>query len=142
MAYATQQNCSDRFGEDTVIVATDRENTGAIDTDILGKALTDADATINSYIAGLPGFPFDPAPDILELLACDIAIYLAARPAGVATETDRQRYEDAIKYLEKVEAQKIRLPYDDGEAFVAPNSTATIVQSERVFTRTKLGNLF
>ena len=143
MAYATQQNCIDRFGEDMVIVATDRANAGSIDTDILGKALTDADATINSYISGLPGYPFDPVPDILELLACDVALYLAARPTGVATETDRERYENAIKYLEKVGSQKIRLPYDDGDAFIEPNSTAdVVVAGTREFTRSKLGVLF
>lgn len=142
MAYATQQNCVDRFGNDIVVVVTDRSNAGVIDITILAKALEDADDTINSYVAGLPGFPFDPTPDVFEKYACDLAIYYAAHPAGVATDEMRARYEDAVKYLTLLGQNKIRLPQSAGTVFVAPNSTADIVQGERIFTRDSLSELF
>jgi len=142
VTYATSQNCIDRFGSDVVITATDRTNTGTLGVALLAKALADADSTINSYVSGLPGFPFTPVPDAFEKLACDIALYYAALPASAATEEMRQRYEDAIDYLKLVGKQQIRLPYSAGAGFVAPNSTADIVQGERLFTRTTLGELF
>lgn len=142
MAYASQANCVDRYGEDAVIVATDRDNTGSIDTTVLGKALGDADAKINSYVAGLPGYPFDPAPDVFEQIAVDLAMYFAARPATAATKEQKDRYDDAIKYLTAVGKQQIRLPYDDGDQFIEPNSTAEVIHYERVFTRTQLNKVF
>lgn len=143
MGYATEQNCIDRYGEDTVIVATDRDGDGSVDSTVMSNALSDADATIDSYVSGLPGWPFDPTPDSFERIACDLALYYAAQPANAATESQRQRYEDAIQYLRDVGTQKIRLPQVAEEAFVASDAAADIVQNtDRVFTRTKLGVLF
>lgn len=142
MTYATKQNCIDRYGTDLVVTVTDRDNTGSIDETILGKALLDADNEINSYVAGIPGYPFDPVPDSFEQKACDMAIYFAALPASAATDAMRQRYEDAIKYFSAVASGKIRLPYSAGASFIEPNSTADIVQGERIFTRDTLSELF
>jgi phage gp36-like protein len=142
VSYAAQQDCIDRFGEDAVIVATDRDNNGAIDTAVLTKALADADTTIDSYIAGLPGYPFSPVPDICEKLACDLAMYFSARGADVATDESRQRYDDAITYLKLVGSQKIRLSADTGQEIVESNSTADITSQERELDRTTLNRLF
>lgn len=141
MAYATQQNCIDMYGEDDVIVATDRDGDGVIDTAVLSKALDNATTIIDSYVSGLPGYPFDPVPDIFESLCCEIAIYKAASTAHALTEEMRTRYEDALKYLTLVGQQKIRLSVDDGEGIVEPNSTATITSNEREIDRTSLNRL-
>lgn len=142
MTYATEQNCIDRFGEDTVVVATDRDNTGLVDPVVLGKALADADATIDSYVSGLPGWPFVSVPDSFEHIACDLAIYYAAQPANAGTDEMRKRFEDCIRYLERVAEQKIRLPQETGTNFVKSDASADMLSTERVMTREALGDLF
>lgn len=141
MGYATQQNCIDRYGEDAIIVATDRDNDGSIDTDVLAKALADADSEINGYVCGLAAYPFDPVPDVFEKLAVNIAIYNAASPAGVATEEQRKRYEDAIKYLTLVAQSKIRLATETGTDRVVAHATAQITSDDRRMSRTSLDRL-
>ena len=141
MAYATQQNCIDRYGQNAVIVATDRDLDGAIDTAVLTNALADADSTINGYVGGLPGFPFAPVPDIFETLAVDIALYKAAAPAGVATEEQRKRYDDALKFLSLVGQGKVRLATDDGQDIVSHHATAEISSDTRRFSRETMDRL-
>ena len=142
MAYATQQNCIDRYGSDIVIVATDHDNNGAIDTSVLQAALDDATSTINSYVCGLPGFPFASVPDGFEKLCCDMALYNASFTANTVTEEQRKRYDDALKYLLAVAQQKIRLTVESGLNVIEANSTAEIISSERTFTRSSLSRLF
>src|SRR5574341_1516172 len=101
MGYAVKQDMIDRFGDVELKQLTDR--TGAIDTiddTVLGKALADADAEINGYLAGRYTLPLASTPLILVGMACDIARFRLYKPQ--ATEEVRQRYEDAIKYLTKV----------------------------------------
>lgn len=142
MAYATQQNCIDRYGTDIVTVATDHDGNGVIDNSVLQRALDDATATINSYVAGLPGFPFEVTPDSFEKLCCEMALYNASFTANTVTEEQRTRYDDALKYLTLVAQQKIRLSTGAGQNIVESNATANIISSERIFTRTSLGRLF
>lgn len=141
MPYATQQDCIDAYGTDAVIVATDRDGDGSIDTSVLDKALEDATAEIDSYVAGLPGFPFDPVPDSFRRRCVDIALYLAAPDATSMTEERKHRYEMAISYFKLVGQQKIRLPQDSGQSFVKPNATASIQSKGRVFSREDMGKL-
>ena len=52
MTYALQQDLIDRFGESELIQLTDRTNVPPTDVDdvVVGRALADADGTIDGYI--------------------------------------------------------------------------------------------
>ena len=87
------------FGEDELIQLTDRNNYGVIDVAILAKALTNAEAKINSYLTAYL-LPLASIPANFELIACDIARYYLFKDA--VPNAVKDRYDNAIKYLEQV----------------------------------------
>jgi len=133
MPYATKANMIARFGEDEVIALTDRSDIGAVDDTVLAGALAEADAEIEPYLASRYSLPLTNVPKVLAGFACDIARYRLCG-AGV-TETDevRNRYKDAIRFLENVMNGKIALGLD--AVGVAPAAPATVQVSApaRVF---------
>ncbi|OHD27424.1 MAG: hypothetical protein A2Y38_05625 [Spirochaetes bacterium GWB1_59_5] len=97
MTYATQQNMIDRFGLQELIELTDRENTGALDANVLAQALVDADAEINAYLSGRYTLPLTSVPPTLAKFAADIARYQLYDTR--ATDMIKARYDDAIKFF-------------------------------------------
>ena len=99
MSYCTQTNMIAEVGEDELIQLTDRNNNGVIDVSILAKALTNADAKINSYLTAYL-LPLVSIPANFELIACDIARYYLFKDA--VPNAVKDRYDNAVKYLEQV----------------------------------------
>lgn len=110
MAYCTQQNLIDRFGELELIQLSDRTGHGVIDATVVGQAIADADAEINAYLLAY-SLPLSVVPAHLTSIACDIVRYrlLVAQEVEPITE----RYKIAIRYLEQVATGKIRLMPDN-----------------------------
>lgn len=136
MSYATTANMLARFGEAEVIALTDRENLGTVDDAVLAGALAEADAEIDPYLAPRHVLPLASVPKILTGFACDIARYRLCG-AGV-TETDeiRNRYKDAIRFLEQAAAGKIGLGLDAANNVAAPANTVQFsAPGGRVFDR-------
>ncbi len=136
MTYATQQNLIDRFGEDELIQLTDRASRGDIDATVISRALGDADATINGYLAARYTLPLEaPLPEILERLACDIARY--ALFDDQVTEIVEKRYKDAIALLRDVSAGRAELGLSDTDNKPASKSTAQIYSTTPVWRRSE-----
>lgn len=132
MSYAAQQDMVERFGADELIQLTDRATppSGAIDATVVSRALTDADAEINGYLAGRYTLPLLTVPTVLKRLACDMARYYLYDDH--ATEQVTQRYKDAVKFLMGVTRGDVKLDLDGA------NPVAGSVQlnaSPRVFSR-------
>lgn len=100
MTYATLAEMVTRFGEPELVQRTDRAEGLVIDTVVLGRALADADAEIDSYLAGRYTLPLASTPVVLVRLAADITRY-RLYDDGVP-ETVRQRYEDAVSLLKRM----------------------------------------
>lgn len=136
MTYATQQNLTDRFGEDELIQLTDRDNLGAINATVVNRALADADATINGYLAARYTLPLsNPVPEMLERLACDIARY--ALFEDQVTEIVEKRYKDAIALLRDVSAGRAELGISDTGNKPVSNATEQISSTTPVWRRTE-----
>lgn len=136
MSYATKANMLARFGEPEVIALTDRANLGVVDDTVLAGALAEADAEIDPYLAPRHVLPLASVPKILTGFACDIARYRLCG-AGV-TETDeiRNRYKDAIRFLEQAAAGKIGLGLDAANNIAKPANTVQFsAPGGRVFDR-------
>ena len=106
MTYATAEQVIERYGARTVQLLTDRAGAGVMDPVVLERALADAAAEIDTWLAvkyDLPLFspPASP-PEVLTRLAVDIAVYRLAAGADLATDERRRRYEDAVKLLERL----------------------------------------
>ena len=89
----------DCFGADELQNLTDREAHAVIDHAVVGRAIADAEAEVNSYLApvGLVGIT---PPKALIIKACDIARYYLHEDG--ATGIVKERYLQAIAWLKEV----------------------------------------
>ena len=133
MTYCTQAVLSTEIGTQELIQLTDRANAGIMDTTIIAKALSDADAKINSYLTAYP-LPLAVVPAIFERLACDLARYYLYKNQMIAQVA--AAYTDAVKYLEQVGMGKISLGADVlGVVSVPASAVAQFVSGTTVFGR-------
>lgn len=107
----TLQDLIDRFGSDELAKLTDRQNYQVIDEAIIARAINDACSEMATYLhpAGLISInrlgnmtylPTTKPPQALVLKTCDIARYYLYENG--TTEIVEKRYDDAIKWLDKV----------------------------------------
>ena len=135
MTYATQTGLTERYGEAMLVALSDRAEvpTGTVDADIVARALTEADALIDGYLAGLYALPLATTPPLLVQLAEAIAIYnlhLTEPEAKVKAD-----YEAAIKRLGEIARGVIKLADAAGLEPAAPTGAGVqITDRERAFT--------
>jgi phage gp36-like protein len=138
--YATKAAMIARFGEDEVIALTDRANLGVIDDAVLNSALAEADAEIDPYLAPRHQLPLASVPKILIGYACDIARYRLCGASVMETEAIRNRYKDAVRFLESVAAGKLGLGLDAANNVAPPANTVQFsAPGGRVFDRSTRG---
>jgi phage gp36-like protein len=134
MAYATREDIELAYGEELLHILADRDDGGSVDTESVDRALVDASAFIDGYLGSRYTVPITPTPAILKRYAVDVAVHYLADRAGVNTDERRQRYTDAVRFLERVAEGKLSL----GASTPPPtsgNNTAQIASADRVFTR-------
>jgi phage gp36-like protein len=145
MAYATQTDITDLYGIDTLDRLADRDGDGTADAAKVSRALDDASALIDGYIAMRVTLPLSPIPAVLRNLCVDIAMYRLATDAGLLSEDARQRYEDAVRFLRDVSAGKAAIPQPaaPGAAVTETASPQSIVidSEPRLFSRGSLRGL-
>lgn len=133
--YATRDDMLEQFGEKEVIALTDRDYTGLIDDTVLTKALEKATVEIDGYIGGRYPLPLAQPPKILTVYACDIARYRLCGSGTQLTEDIRDRYRDAVKFLELAAAGKVTLGGMPGGGPAPVDNTVQFSTSSRVFAR-------
>lgn len=127
MLYATQQDFINAFQEREAIMLTnlDAPNATAVNPVPLAKALADASALVDDYCGQRYLLPLNPLPVTVNRYCLDIARYMLDRIRS--REDVRLRYEDAIKFLEKVAKGLVSLGADAvgvGVGAVLPSSSA------------------
>lgn len=132
MTYATQQNLTDRFGATELAQLTDRTAGTTIDATVVGKALADADAEINGYLATRYTLPLAPVPTIIERLACDLARYYLFEDR--VTDIVQTRYDAAVRFLTAVSKGVVTLGVDAASAAPAESGGAQVAAGDRIFT--------
>jgi phage gp36-like protein len=125
MAYATQQDFVDAFGESEAVMLTNLDDASAtaINPVPLDRALVDASALIDTYCGSRYRLPLSPLPVAVVPYCLDIARYRLDRIRS--REDVRQRYEDAIRYLEQIVKGTISLGADLLGASVDPVLTSS-----------------
>jgi phage gp36-like protein len=134
MSYASLDILTDRYGENMLVMLTDRTDvpTGMIDEDVVNRALSDTDAVIDGYLAARYALPVADVPPLLADLAQAIAIYKLHR-----TATDpkiEEDYKQALKTLEQIATGKVRLPIDGVEPSGSGDTGVRITDRERPLT--------
>lgn len=141
MAYATQQDIVDRFGEDELFVIADRDHDGAIDSNVVTGALDDATDEINAYVGQRYHLPVVSAPPVLTRLCVDIALYRLSSNSAAYTEEKRQRYEDALRFLDGLATGRFSLGLSDGSQADTSVGEVEMVSAPRRFSRRTMGRL-
>lgn len=135
MAYATPDQFIRTFSEREARSLTDELNIGMIDEEKLAFALERASALIDGYLVGRYKTPWTDTPGILVGYCCDIARYQLATDFRIETQEIRMRYEDAIRFLEKVSEGKISLGRDMAGNAIPSSSQMRICSGSRQFGR-------
>lgn len=107
MAYATLADLIDRYGDQELTQLTDRLGMAAPDAAIVGRAIDDASAEIDGYLAVRYALPLTATPSVLVRLCADIARYRLWDDR--ASEEVRRRYEDARRVLERIASGDVSL---------------------------------
>lgn len=135
MPYATATHLIDRIGEPLMIALTDRgeAQTGQIDGAVVDRALADATALVDGYLATKYALPLSEVPGLVVDITGAIAVwklYITEAPDKV-----RADYDGALRMLRDIASGAVRLV---GVAGVAPAASgAQGVQTndrERPFT--------
>lgn len=100
MSYITLQGLIDRYGEAELIQLTDVLDAGVVDTDKIDRAIADADAEIDAYLAGRMTLPMATVPTVLERVAGAMVRYYLYKDA--VTDLIKDQYTAAIKFLANV----------------------------------------
>jgi phage gp36-like protein len=139
MTYATQSDLTDRFGAVELAQLTDRTSGLVIDTVVLARALADADAEIDSYLATRYALPLASTPVVLVRLAADMARYRLYDDR--VTESVRVRYQDAVSLLKRLASGEVRLDGATTPPAAASDSSGIAVRApDRVFSADVLAN--
>ncbi len=137
MSYATEQDLIDRFGESELIQLTDRAAAGTVDLTVSGRALSDADAEINGYLAGRYTLPLSSTPEVLVRIAADMARYYLFGSA--VPEVVRTRYEDAVRLLKAIASGQVDIGVDALGNKPISSAGAQMVGEGKVFSRADKG---
>jgi len=138
MTYATLDQLTDRYGEQMLVLLTDRGAvaTGTIDADVIARALTDADAMIDGFLKGRYVLPLAETPPLLSDLAQMIAVWKLHRHAP--DEKIEKDYKEAMAILDRIGSGKVRLPVAGIEPAAAPSSGVRLTDRERPLTAENL----
>tara|TARA_R110002033_G_scaffold124195_1_gene166316 strand:- start:5831 stop:6271 length:441 start_codon:yes stop_codon:yes gene_type:complete len=134
--YANTDNMLSRFGEQDLMLLTEREGSmpGQINIAVLEQALRDASAEIDGYIVGRYTLPLTTVPAVLERNCCDIARYFLY--GDKAPEQVEKRYNAVVKYLALVSKGDISLGLaDTGEVASQSELVVSIDSAGTVFGR-------
>ena len=117
----TRQDLIDRFGEDELVLLTDREGRGVIDDEVLIRAIEDAEAETAAYIQAA-GLVLPSPPKVLVIKVCDIARYYLHDNGETQVVLDR--YKQAIAWLRDVVRNPRLLDPDAVVADAKPSACA------------------
>ena len=137
MSYCTIEDIKGQIPENILLVYTDDNGSGVVDEDKVAKAISSAEAEINSYVQTRYPVPVNPVPDILNKLAVDISIYNIVSRRGFDEQSGdkifAERYKAAVKFLENVAKGVVLLSPKASEA--KPEQGTSFQNPPRLFNR-------
>lgn len=139
MPYATQPDLEAAFGLDELRALADRNRDGTPDAAVIARALEDAEAEVNSYLAARYTLPLDPVPGQIRAITCDVARYrLDSVNPRAAT---KERYLAALASLRDLASGKASLGSAGDAAAAAPPPPAQVQHESppRAFSDDRLG---
>lgn len=137
MAYCTIEDIRYAMDESDMIRFTDDDDVGIVNAQVVDKAVGDAGALVDAYLAARYAVPLDPVPDVVNGLACDIAVYKISSRRGIASDDVRKKFDDAVKFLREFADGKAVLP-GATESATGGSDTVKMTSDTRVFSRERM----
>lgn len=139
MTYASLAMLVTRFGEQTIVMLTDRGAvpTGTIDAGLVEQELANSDAVINGYVGTRYRLPLDPLPALVVDLALSIAIYKLHVDAVGQKITDD--YDRAIRTLRDISSGAVKLDAAGTEPASSGASGVQFIDRERPLSPETMG---
>lgn len=138
MAYCDQTDINDQVDERNLILLTDDDDTGSVDSDKVDAAILKADALIDSYLAVKYAVPMDTVPAIVKKLSVDIAVYELFSRRDSVPESTQKRFDDAVTFLKDVAQGRAGIPGATSADSSMSSNAPTITTSSRIFSRSKM----
>lgn len=141
MAYITLAQLIDRVGEPALVALTDRGQfaTGVIDVPTVDRAIADADAVIDGYLARRYSLPLSVAESMLVKIAGDLVFYaLHIHAPDPKVEAD---WKAAMATLKDISSGTVTLTAAGLEAPNVEGSGARITDRERQMTQDNMTGL-
>ena len=137
MAYATQQELTDRIGEDELSAIADRDGDTVLESEAVSTALNDATAEIDSYVSVRYPLPLAETPATVKRACIDMAVYHLS--GNKTTDEVEKRYNRAVAWLRDVAKGLAGLGDTPAET---TSSGAVFAAGTRLSTRTNLNGGF
>lgn len=128
MTYATRIDLEERYGIDLLAQRETALPVGAVE-----RALADADAMVDGYLATRYQVPLGSPPSNLPRIVCQIAIHLLLGDA--ADDNSRADYKAAVDWLRDAASGRVWLACAPASAAAAPAATVDVSSSARLFGR-------
>jgi phage gp36-like protein len=133
VSYAGVQDLVERFGEQEILQLTDRTHTGEIDTAVAERALRDAAAEIDGYLAARYVLPLATVPTVLLRLCADLARYYLYDDH--APEQVVQRHKAAAEVLRRISTGQVALGLSDTGETAETSDGAEMESGGRIWGR-------
>jgi len=135
MAYCTQSDILKQLDEEILIQLTDDDGTGEVDSDVVDRAIADADEEIDAYLSGKYSLPFDTTPNLVRKVSVTLAICnLYARRDDTIPETRKENCERARKDLNLIAKGMMKLDVPEPSVDTDHGVEVTTSKSDRKFT--------
>lgn len=138
MPYTDLDQLTDRFGDPMLVNLTDRgtPQSGAVDTDIVNRAIADTDAVIDGYLAAKYVLPLSEVPPLVSDLATTIAIYklhIYTPPEKIVED-----YKQALRSLKDISGGAIKLSVAGVPTAAGKGTGARLTDRDRPLTAAKM----
>ncbi|MCX5785670.1 MAG: DUF1320 domain-containing protein [Elusimicrobia bacterium] len=141
MDYCAAEDLTERLSNDELIQLTDDANTGVANQDIIAKAISAAQDTINGYLRGRYTVPLVSVPGIIKNLALDLTAYKLFKRRNQQFDIGARElmYKQAISQLKDIQVGIIQLETSDRAALPPASLMKTNKRpSDRIFSKRKL----
>lgn len=140
MAYVTKQGLIDRFGELELVQLTDRTNipVSTIDDVPVTRAIEDATALADGYLAKVMALPLSVIPPVLEKTVADIARYYIYGDRADKESQVTRAFNEATTFLRDVSRGLVQLTAGAEAPKPAGSGQVQVSAPTRVFSRDSL----
>lgn len=138
MPYCTIDQLEDRYGRSMLLQLSDRGDTVPTDpdADLFARAIADADALIDGYLAARYALPLASTPALVTDLSQMISIYKAH--GQNAPEKITRDHDQALRTLRDIANGSLKLDVAGVEPAGAGQAEVTTNEAERPFTTDKM----